>query len=241
MALHIGILAHSAEGATLCYRTAWLEGVRRMGKHNHPEITLTGVAMHHALDAWDRDDRAALREIFRSDAEKLAAAGADFFVLPDNSAHIALEAPGGPFPIPGLHIGEVVADEAVARGYRRIAVLGTNWTMTGPVYPGALARRGLEWEVPDEPDRQRVHDVIMDELCLGILKEGSRAAYVRIIEQLATRGCDAAALVCTEIPLLIGPEDSPLPILDSTRLLAKAAVEVALGERPLPSWRGGPL
>jgi aspartate racemase len=240
MTLHIGILAHSAEGATLCYRTAWLEGVRRMGKHNHPEITLTGVAMHHALDAWDRDDRAALRDIFRSDAAKLAAAGADFFVLPDNSAHIALEAPGEPFPIPCLHIAEVVADEAVAHGYRRIAVLGTNWTMTGPVYPGALARRGLEWAVPEEPDRKRVHDVIMDELCLGIFKDESRAAYVRIIEQLAARGCDAAALVCTEIPLLIGPQDSPLPILDSTRLLAKAAVEVAIGDRPLPRWRGGP-
>ncbi len=241
MTLHIGILAHSAEGATLCYRTAWLEGVRRMGKHNHPEITLTGIAMHHALDAWDRDDRAELRAIFRTDAAKLAAAGADFFVLPDNSAHIALEAPGEPFPIPALHIAEVVADEAIARGHRRIAVLGTTWTMTGPVYPGAFARRGLEWQVPDEADRQRVHDVIMDELCLGLFNDDSRADYVRIIEQLAASGCDAAALVCTEIPLLIGPEDSPLPILDSTRLLAKAAVEVALGERPLPSWRGGPL
>ena len=241
MALHIGILAHSAEGATLCYHTAWLEGVRRMGKHNHPEITLTGVAMHHALDAWDRDDRAALREIFWADAAKLAAAGADFFVLPDNSAHIALEAPGEPFPIPCLHIAEMVADEAMARGYRRIAVLGTEWTMTGPVYRGALGRRGLEWEIPDEADRRTIHEVIMDELCLGVFRDESRAAYVRIIERLAARGCDAAALVCTEIPLLIGPEDSPLPILDSTRLLAKAAVEVALGERPLPRWRGGTL
>ena len=239
--MHIGILAHSAEGATLCYRTAWLEGVRRMGKHNHPEITLTGVAMHHALDAWDRDDRAALRAIFMADAGKLAAAGADFFVLPDNSAHIALEAPGEPFPIPCLHIAEVVAGEAVARGHRRIAVLGTDWTMTGPVYPAALERRGLEWEVPDEADRRIVHEIIMDELCLGIFRDEARAEYVRIIAQLAARGCDAAALVCTEIPLLIGPEDSPLPTLDSTRLLARSAVEVALGERPLPGWRGGPL
>ena len=241
MTLHIGILAHSAEGATLCYRTMWLEGVRRMGKHNHPEITLTGVAMHHALDAWERDDRAALRAIFMADAARLAAAGADFFVLPDNSAHIALEAPGEPFPIPCLHIAEVVADEAVARGHRRIAILGTDWTMTGPVYPAALERRGLEWDVPGEADRHTIHDVIMDELCLGIFKDESRAAYVRIIEQLAARGCDAAALVCTEIPLLIRPEDSPIPVLDSTRLLARAAVEVALGERALPAWRGGPL
>ena len=239
--LHIGILAHSAEGATLCYRTAWLEGVRRMGKHNHPEITLTGVAMHHALDAWDHGDLAALRAIFRADAAKLAAAGAHFFVLPDNSAHIALESPGEPFTIPGLHIAEVVADEALARGFRRIAILGTDWTMTGPVYPGAFGRRGLGWEVPDEADRKVLHDIIMDELCLGVFKPESRAAYVRVIEQMAARGCDAAALVCTEIPLLIGEQDSPLPILDSTRLQAKAAVDVALGDRDMPTWRGGPI
>ena len=241
MTLHIGILAHSAEGATLCYRTMWLEGIRRMGEHNHPEITLTGVPMARALDAWDRDDRAALRNIFLADARKLAAAGADFFVLPDNSAHIALEAPGDPFPIPCLHIAEVVAEQAAAEGRRRIAILGTEWTMTGPVYPGALGRRGLDWEIPDEADRRVIHAIIMDELCLGEFCEESRAAYVRIIEKLATRGCDAVALVCTEIPLLIRPEDSPLPTLDSTRLQAVAAVEVALGERAMPPWRGGPL
>ena len=241
MTLHIGILAHSAEGATLCYRTAWMEGLARMGPHNHPEITLTGVAMHQAMPAWEAGDLAALRALFMADAEKLAAAGADFFVLPDNTAHIALESPGPPFPIPCLHIGEVVAERAAARGHRRVAILGTEWTMSGPVYPGAFGRRGLEWEIPDPADRKRIHDVIFDELCLGVFREGSRAAYVRIIETLAARGCDAAALVCTEIPLLVSAEDSPLPILDSTRLLAAAAVEVAIGERPLPDWRGGPL
>lgn len=238
---HIGILAHSAEGATLCYRTAWLEGIARLGPHNHPEITLTGIAMYHALDAWERGDRQALRAIFMADARKLAAAGADFFILPDNSAHIALEAPGEPFPIPCLHIAEVVAAAAAERGHRRIAILGTEWTMGGPVYPAALARRGLSWDVPDAADRAIVHKVIMDELCLGEFRGGSRAEYVRIIQGLAARGCDSVALVCTEIPLLITAEDSPLPILDSTRLLAKAAVEVALGERPMPDWRCGPF
>jgi aspartate racemase len=238
---HIGILAHSAEGATLCYRTAWLEGVRRLGPHLHPEITLTGIAMHHALGAWERMDLPALRAIFLADAAKLAAAGADFFILPDNSAHIALEAPGEPFPIPALHIAEVVADGAVREGRRRIGILGTDWTMTGPVYPGALGRRGLAWEIPAEADRRLVHDVIMDELCLGVFKDESRAAYVEVINRLAARGCDAVALVCTEIPLLIAARDSPLPILDSTRLLACAAVDVALGDRPMPGWRGGPL
>ena len=239
MTLHIGILAHSAEGATLCYRAMWLEGIARMGPHDHPEITLTGIAMHHALEAWDRGDLPALRAIFLADARKLAAAGADFFVLPDNTAHIALEAPGEPFPIPCLHIGEIVAEQAARDGRRKIAILGTDWTMTGPVYPGALGRRGLDWEIPDEGDRAEIHRVIMDELCLGEVRDASRDAYVAIIGKLAARGCDAAALVCTEIPLLITPAVSPLPILDSTRLLAHAAIDVALGEREMPGWWGG--
>ncbi|MGQ0659624.1 aspartate/glutamate racemase family protein [Sphingosinicella sp.] len=241
MTLHIGILAHSAEGATLCYRACWLEGVRRMGPHDHPEITLTGVAMHQTLPAWEAGDLATLRALFMADTAKLAAAGCDFFVVPDNTAHIALEAPGDPFPIPCLHIGEVVADRAAADGRRKVAILGTEWTMTGPVYPGAFGRRGIDWAVPDKADRATVHRIIFDELCLGEFGEESRARYVAIIEKLAAQGCDAVALVCTEIPLLISAEDSPLPILDSTRLLAKAAVAVALGDRPLPDWRGGPI
>ena len=241
MTLHIGILAHSAEGATLCYRTMWLEGIARMGPHNHPEITLTGIAMHQAMPAWESGDHRALRALFLADAVKLAAAGADFFVLPDNTAHIALETPGEDFPIPCLHIGEVVAEAAARGGLERIAILGTEWTMTGPVYPGAFARRGLGWEIPDPAERAEIHRIIMDELCLGEVRDESRDAYVAIIAKLAARGCDAAALVCTEIPLLVTAEVSPLPILDSTRLLAAAAVEVALGLRPLPAWRGGPF
>lgn len=238
---HIGILSHSFEGATLCYRTMCLEGAARLGPHRHPEITLTGVAMDHMLEAWERDDRPTLRKMFAYDIGKLAAAGADFFVCPDNTAHIALESDGEPFPIPGLHIGEVVAEQALRDGQRKVAILGTKYTMMGPVYPGALGRCGIEWEIPDEDDRAFINDVIFDELCLGVLTDESRDAYCRIIAKLADRGCDSVALVCTEIPLLVTADVSPLPILDSTRLLARAAVDAALGERPLPDWRGGPL
>ena len=238
---HIGILSHSFEGATLCYHTVCLEGVRRLGPHQHPEVTLTGVAMHHMLDAWERGDNAELRAMFMADARKLAAAGADFFVCPDNTAHIALESPGEPFPIPCLNIAEVVADQAARDGRRKIGILGTKYTMTGPVYPGALGRRGLEWAVPSQEDRQLVNAIIFDELCLGVFTDESRSAYVRIIDQLTGQGCDAVALVCTEIPLLVAADDSPLPVLDSTRLLARAAVDVAIGDRPMPEWRGGPV
>lgn len=238
---HIGILAHSFEGATLCFRTACLEGVRRLGAHMHPEITMTCSPMALVLDAWERGDNQELRAFFLKDAEKLAAAGADFFVCPDNTAHIALEAPGEPFPLPGLHIGEVVAEQAKRDGRRKVGILGTKYTMTGPVYPGALGRRGIEWAVPDEADRKIVDDIIFGELCLGSFTDQSRDAYVQIIDKLKADGCDTVALVCTEIPLLITQDISPLPILDSTRLLAAAAVDVAIGERPMPDWRGGPV
>lgn len=241
--LHIGILAHSAEGATLSYRTAWQEGVRKMGPHLHPRITMSGGAMAPTLALWESGDLAALRQIFRGDAERLAAAGADFFILPDNTAHIALEYDGtgaGPdFPIPCLHIAEVVAAQAAADGRRHIGVLGTNWTMEGPVYQGALERHGLERSIPDPADREIIHKAIFDELCLGDFRAETRVEFVRIIGDLQSKGCDAVALVCTEIPLLITAETSPLPILDSTRLQAKAAVAVALSETAMPTWRGG--
>lgn len=225
----------------MCYRTAWLEGIARMGPHNHPEITLTGVPMHEAMPAWESGDHSAVRALFLADAARLAAAGADFFVLPDNTAHIALEAPGEDFPIPCLHIGEMVAEAAARDGRKRIAILGTEWTMNGPVYPAAFARRGLGWGIPDAAERAEIHRIIFDELCLGEVRDSSRELFRAIIARLAERGCDCAALVCTEIPLLVTPASSPLPILDSTRLLAAAAVEVALGLRPMPQWRGGPV
>ena len=238
---HIGILAHSFEGATLCFHTACMEGVAKLGPHMHPEITLTCSPMALVLDAWERGDNEKLRAFFMKDAKKLAAAGADFFVLPDNTAHIATESLGNPFPIPGLHFGEVVAEEAALGDRKKVGILGTKYTMNGPVYPGALGRRGIGWAVPSPEDQKLVNDVIFDELCLGTFKDESRDAYVRIIDGLKQDGCDAVALVCTEIPLLVTPDVSPLPTLDSTRLLAKAAVEVAIGERPMPAWRGGPL
>src|SRR5438309_9069718 len=156
---HIGILAHSFEGAALCYRTACLEGVRRLGPHLHPEITMTGIAMHFMMDAYERGDMKTVRELFGDDIRKLAAAGADFFICPDNTAHIALEEEGAPFAIPCLHIGEVVAEQARREERTKVAILGTDWTMTGPVYPGALGRRGIGWEIPEKADRELIHRV----------------------------------------------------------------------------------
>ena len=238
---HIGILAHSAEGSALCYLTACHEGSRRLGPHQHPDITLDVTAMGASMQAWRDGDLASIRATLAETARRLAASGCDFFVCPDNTAHIALEAAGPPLAIPGLHIAEVVAEKAAAEGHGTIGVLGTRWTMDGPIYRDAFARRGQEFRIPEAQDPEVIDRVIFDELCNGVIREQSRAEYVRIIHWLAAQGCDAVVLGCTEIPLLTPPEASPFPTLDSTRLLAIAAVDAAMGLRAALSWRGGPI
>jgi aspartate racemase len=238
--MHLGILAHSTEGAALCFLTFCEEGFRRTGRNEHPDVTLDYVAFGFSMPAWKAGDHASVRATLAESAERLARAGADFFVCPDNTAHLALEVPGPDLALPGLHIAEVVADEAARQGHTRVAVLGTGFTMDGPVCPRALAQRGIAAELPGPDDRRIIDDIIFKELVNGVVTDASRKEYVRIITRLAERGCDAVALVCTEIPILIGPEDSSLPILDSTRLVARAAYEVAIGDRPMPAWRGGP-
>jgi aspartate racemase len=196
--------------------------------------------MARAMPAWDAGDHEAVREILAVSVARLARAGAEFFVCPDNTAHLALELPGEDLALPGLHIAEVVADRAVRDGRTRVGVLGTRYTMDGPVYPAALGARGIAVELPPPDDRALVNTIIFDELVNGAFTGESRREYVRVIRAFADNGCDAVALVCTEIPLLVTPEDSPLPTLDSTRLLAYAAFDVAAGSSPLPTWRGGP-
>lgn len=237
---HLGILAHSTGGAALCFLEYCEEGFRRTGRHVHPDVTLDYIAFGYSMAAWDAGDHEAVRPTLATSVERLARAGSAFFVCPDNTAHLALDIDGPDLVLPGLHIADVVAERAVADGRTRVAVLGTRYTMDSQLYPGAFAARGIAAELPDPGDRETVNRIIFDELVNGVTTPESRDAYVRIIERLAARGCDAVALVCTEIPLLVTPDISPLPVLDSTRLLATAAYEVAVGERPLPTWRGGP-
>lgn len=238
---HLGILAHSTEGAALCFRTFGQLGFRELGPHDHPDVTLDCIALARSMPAWDSGDLTSIRATLSESVQRLARAGADFFVCPDNTAHEALEQPGQDLPLPGLHIAEVVADRAARDRRTRVAVLGTRYLMDGPVYPRAFASRGIAVALPEASDRHIIDRIIFDELVNGVFTSGARAEYVRIIEKLAARGCDAVALVCTEIPLLVTPDDSPLPTLDSTRLLARAAFDVAVGHRPLPTWRGGPF
>jgi aspartate racemase len=154
---------------------------------------------------------------------------------------MAFEAMREPLPLPGLHIAEIVAGEALRRGFRKIGITGTRWTMEGPVYPSAFARHRLNFSVPPPAERATIHSIIMDELVRGTVTEASRRRLADVVTGLAREGCDAVVLGCTELPMLLDDATSPLPTLDSTRLLARAAVDVALGEAPLPAWRGGPF
>jgi aspartate racemase len=238
---HLGILATTPEGAALCYRAFCAEGFSELGPHEHPDVTLDCIALARSLPAWERGDYRSVRSNLARSAGRLARAGADFFACPDNTSHVALEQPGEDLPLPGLHIAEVVAERAARDGRTRVGMLGTRFTMDGPVYPRALAARGINADLPDEEDRALLDRMIFDQLVMGVFTEDARKECVRIIERLAARGCDAVALVCTELPILVPPDAAPLPALDSTRLLARAAFEVAAGRRPLPAWRGGPL
>jgi amino-acid racemase len=238
---HLGILAHSAEGAALCFRAFCQEGFRRLGPDDHPDVTLDCIALARSMPAWDEGDHRSIRATLTVSVQRLARAGADFFACPDNTAHMALEQPGEELALAGLHIAEVVADHAARDGRTRVGVLGTRYLMDGPVYPRAFEARGIAAEVPEAGDRRVINEIIFEELVNGVFTSSSLQEYVRIIERLAGRGCDAVALVCTEIPLLVTPDASPLPTLDSTRLLARAAFDVAVGERALPTWRGGPV
>ena len=228
---HIGIVACSAEGAALCYQTICREALRLVGKNDHPRVTLDSIPMARWLPAFDAGDYAGVARFMLESARLLAAAGADFVICPDNSAHLAWDDVQAATPIPWLHIAGVVGEEAARRGFRRVGVLGTRYTMAGPVYADALGRLGIETMVPEAADFETVDRIIFAELVDGVFADESRQAYNRVIARLGERGCGAVALACTEIPLLVRAEESPLPTLDSTRLLARAAVMEAL--RPL--------
>jgi aspartate racemase len=226
--LHIGIVACSTEGAALCYRTISLEGAQMVGRHDHPEFSLHSSSLAQYMKYIDVGDWAGVAELMLSSAEKLARAGADFLICPDNTIHQAFDLVEHRSPRPWLHIAREVAREAQRRQFKRLAVLGTRYLMEGPVYREALDAAGIERRIPDAEQRERINQIIFDELVNGQLLPRSLAYYVEVIRTLKDEGCDAVVLGCTEIPLLVTPESSPLPVLDSTRILARAAVHKAV-------------
>ncbi len=224
---HIGIVACSAEGAALCYRTICAEGGEILGSHAHPEITIHTPSFACYMELIGRGDWQGVGEMMLASAHKLAQAGADFLICPDNTIHQALPLVEPRSPRPWLHIVEVVAASAVERGFRRLALTGTRWLVASDIYPEKLRARGLEFMRPNAAECEEINRIIMDELTYGIFKPEAVATFQQIIGRMKTEGCDAVVLGCTEIPLLMNDANSPLPVLDSTRLLARAALRRA--------------
>jgi aspartate racemase len=227
---HIGIVACSAEGAALCFREIAAYSQSVMGGHLHPQVTLSCIALGEWMPAFDRGDYEGVAEFMLRETEIVARAGAELAICPDNSAHRAFKYVAARSPIPWLHIAEEVAKAALRSGYRHAALLGTRFTMTGPVYPDMFAKQALKVSSPAAADQKVVDDIIFQELVRGIFTEASRLRYNGVIDRMKALGCDSVILGCTEIPLLVRQDDCPLPALDSTRLLARAAVDAALQE-----------
>lgn len=226
----IGIAAHSAEGGALCFITACREGGKLLGEHNHPNIVVSAIPMSLSMPGWNSDDHETVAKYLARGVQKVADAGADFFICPDNTAHIVLEKVIDTLALPGMHIAEVVCTEIKANGWTKAALLGTNWTMTGPVYRNILNRMGIDCLIPEAATRQKIHDAIFNELCNGKFTEETTRLFVEAIEALRQQGAECVILGCTEIPLIINEANSPVPPLDSTRLLAKYAVTAAVDE-----------
>jgi aspartate racemase len=229
MSKHIGIVGCSAEGAALCYRTICLEAEPFMGRHMHPEITMHTFPLAEymspieLMSSWE-----AVGKLILQSAQVLKRAGADFLICPDNTLHQALPYVLPKSPLPWLHIAEEVGREARRRGFRRLGLTGTKYLVSGPVYPEKLQQLGIDCVRPTPEQQEHINSIIFDELVRGERTVGALFYFEQVIESLKVRGCDAVVLGCTEIPLLVTDRESPLPVLDSTRTLARAALEYSL-------------
>jgi aspartate racemase len=227
MTKHIGIVCCSAEGAALCYKTICVEGSQMLGPHAHPEVSMHTPSFADYVKRINQDDWRGVGEVMLSSANKLAKMGADFLICPDNTIHQALSFVLPRSPLPWLHIAEVVAEQAVARGFHRLGLTGTRWLVNSEVYPEKLATYGLEYVRPGPVECEEINRIIMDELVYGVFKPEAVAYLQQVIHHLREQECDGVILGCTEIPLIINDSNSPLPTLDSTRLLARAALRRA--------------
>lgn len=228
MPQHIGIVACTAEGASLCYRTICSEAAAILGPHDHPEISLHNYSLAGYMKCIHRDDWPAVGQIMLASARKLASIGAQFLICPDNTIHQALPYILEQSALPWLHIAEVVATQAAARGFRRVAITGTKYLVESQVYPDALTHHGIEFLRPNPSEREAINTIIFNELVYGTLTPQALTSFKQIITRMKQEGCDVVILGCTEIPLLINDANSPLPTLDSTRLLARAAIHRAI-------------
>ena len=226
----IGLLGGMSWESTLTYYQAINEGVKkRLGGLHSAQVVLYSVDFDPIEKLQHRGEWDATAEILAGAARRIEAGGADFFLICTNTMHKVAEAVQAAVSIPLLHIADATADVLLKNKVKRVGLLGTGFTMEQDFYKGRLMDKyELDVVVPEEPDRKQIHDIIYNELCLGMCKPESKAAYLKIVEKLGKMGAQAVILGCTEIGLLIGPGDTELPLYDTAKIHAAAAVEWAL-------------
>lgn len=230
MIKNIGIVGCSAEGAALCFKTICVEGARHLGPHVHPQVSLHTHSLADYVVCLENNDLEGVGDLMLSSASRLQAAGAQFLICPDNTIHGAMDYVRERSTLPWIHIAEVVAKEAIDRGFRKVGLTGTQWLVESEVYPEKLNVVGVAYARPNRSERQKMGEIIMNELVLGDFRPESVEHFQAVIQRLKDEGCDAVVLGCTEIPLILSDKNSPLPTLDSTRLLARAALAHAINE-----------
>ncbi len=227
MTKHIGIVGCSAEGAALCYRTICTEAEAKMGEHSHPEISMHTFSLADYMKFIVADDWHGVGDLMGRSAAKLAEIGADFVICPDNTIHQAYNLATQRSSLPWLHIADAVAEQAMQNDFKKVGIIGTDYLMSGPVYSAALGRFDIQHDIPDVFDRREINRVIFDELVKGVFSDESRAYFNGVFDKLSRSGCDAVVMGCTEIPILMDGVETPVPTLDSTRILARAALRYA--------------
>lgn len=228
MSKHIGIIACSYEGAALCYKTICNEGARYLGEHSHPEVSLHTYTLREYMEHIRMNEWEGVARLMKASAQKLIEIGAQVLICPDNTIHQGYAIATRDIKTKWLHIAETVRESAVEQNYKKLAILGTKYLMEGPVYPDELRKYNIGYEIPDKSQRNKINKIIFDELVYGVVTSESKKYILSVIEELKSEGCDAAVLGCTEIPLIVMPEESPLPTLDSTRIIARAALNASI-------------
>jgi aspartate racemase len=206
-----------------------------MGQHDHPEVSMRTHSLAEYMNFVCRNDWNSVGDLMLSSANKLAKAGAEFLICPDNTIHKSFAYVRERSPLPWLHIAEVIADQAVERGFKKIGITGTRYLVESDVYPEKLSASGLEYLRPSAEERAEINRIIFEELVYGVFNPEGIIYLQKVISRLKNEGCDSVVLGCTEIPLIINDQNSPLPTLDSTRSLARAALKHALKQACAPA------
>ena len=228
MVKHIGIVGVTAEGASLCYKTICSEASKIMGPNNHPEISLHNHSFHRILDPFLRKDWPVVAKLISDSVNKVASCGADFAIIPGNSVHFAFDEIKKESQIEVMSIVEVAARECRDKGYKKVGILGVGLTMSGGLFNKSLDKYGIVPVAPNEHGQKIVNDTIYNEIVQAKTAKDTPQKIIKVINSLKKQGCDAVILGCTELPLVISEENSPLPFIDTTRLLARKALEYAL-------------